>query len=194
MRRLQIGLAQINVTVGDFGDNTQKIIAAMEEAKSLGVDLLTFPELTLCGYPPEDLLLKPKLIEENLESLKKVCAHAAAGPSVVVGFVDARGGIYGAAALIYKGQVVGIYHKVFLPNYGVFDENRYFRAGKDCPVYVLGGGVCLGINICEDIWYEAGPHGPGPGQGRSNYKHRCFSLPLWQAKFSGKDAGDLRHG
>ncbi len=155
MRRLRIGMAQINTTVGDFGGNTRKILGAIAEVRSSGVDLITFPELAICGYPPEDLLLKPQFIEENLRSLDKIVAGSA-GITVVVGFVDAREDIYNAAAIIHDGKLAGIYHKIYLPNYGVFDENRYFQSGKACPVYVING-VGVGVNICEDIWYEAGP-------------------------------------
>jgi NAD+ synthase (glutamine-hydrolysing) len=155
MRRLRIGLAQINATVGNFAGNIQKIVEYIAEARSLGVDLLTFPELAICGYPPEDLLLKPKFIEENLRSLDKIVAGSS-GLTIVVGFVDAKGDIYNAAAVIHDGKLAGVYHKIYLPNYGVFDENRYFQAGSECPVYIING-VGVGINICEDIWYEAGP-------------------------------------
>lgn len=155
MRQLRIGLAQINTTVGDFAGNRQKILEATAEARSSGVDLLAFPELAICGYPPEDLLFKPQFIEENLEALGKV-VEGSSGLTVVVGFVDAREDIYNAAAVIHDGRLVGVYHKIYLPNYGVFDENRYFRAGNECPVYIIAG-VGIGINICEDIWYETGP-------------------------------------
>jgi len=155
MRRLRIGMAQVNTTVGDFEGNARKIISTIDEARSLGVDLLTFPELAVCGYPPEDLLLKPQFVEENLRALEDVVAGSA-GITVLVGFVDSKGDIYNAAAIIHDGRLVGVYHKMYLPNYGVFDENRYFRAGEECPVYVIAG-VGVGINICEDIWYEAGP-------------------------------------
>jgi NAD+ synthase (glutamine-hydrolysing) len=154
-RQLRIGLAQVNTTVGDFTGNRRIILKAIEEARSLGVALLTFPELAICGYPPEDLLFKPQFIAENLRSLEKV-AEAASGITIIVGFVDAREDIYNAAAVIHDGKLAGIYHKIFLPNYGVFDENRYFRAGSECPVYTIAG-INIGINICEDIWYESGP-------------------------------------
>ena len=154
-RRLRIGMAQLNMTVGDFAGNRRKILKAIEEARALGVDMLTFPELAICGYPPEDLLFKPQFIAENLRSLEKV-VEASSGISVVVGFVDAMEDIYNAAAIIHDGKLVGVYHKVFLPNYGVFDENRYFRAGNKCPVYVIDG-INIGVSICEDIWYESGP-------------------------------------
>ena len=155
MRRIRIGLAQINTTVGDFPGNVAKITEAITRGKALGVDLITFPELAICGYPPEDLLLKPQFIEENLKALDRVVAESA-GLAVVVGFVDAGNDIYNAAAIINDGKLAGVYHKIYLPNYGVFDENRYFQAGRECPVYTIAG-IGVGINICEDIWYEAGP-------------------------------------
>jgi NAD+ synthase (glutamine-hydrolysing) len=155
MRKLRIGMSQINTTVGDFAGNTRKIIDAIAAARPLGVDLIIFPELAICGYPPEDLLFKPQFIEENLKSLEKVIKQTS-GLAVIVGFVDAKSDIYNAAAIINDGKLVSIYHKIYLPNYGVFDENRYFQAGRECPVYTIFG-VGIGVNICEDIWYEAGP-------------------------------------
>ncbi|MBI4286361.1 MAG: NAD+ synthase [Chloroflexi bacterium] len=155
MRRLRLGMAQINPTVGDFSGNVTRISQVVAEARSLGVDLLTFPELALCGYPPEDLLFKPQFIEENRRSLDRII-ESSSGMTVILGFVDARQDIYNAAAVIHDGRLVDVYHKIYLPNYGVFDENRYFRAGNECPVYTIAG-VGVGINICEDIWYEVGP-------------------------------------
>ena len=154
-RRLRIGMAQLNTTVGDFTGNRRKILKAINEARSLGIDLLAFPELAICGYPPEDLLFKPQFIAENLRSLEKI-VKASSGITVAIGFVDAKEDIYNAAAIIHDGKLAGVYHKIYLPNYGVFDENRYFRAGSECPVYVIAG-INIGINICEDIWYETGP-------------------------------------
>ncbi len=154
-RRLRTAMAQINTTVGDFAGNRQKILKAIDEARSCGVDLIAFPELAICGYPPEDLLFKSKFIADNMRSLEKVI-KSSSGITVIVGFVDAREDIYNAAAIIHDGQLLGVYHKIFLPNYGVFDEKRYFRAGTECPVYVIAG-INVGINICEDIWYETGP-------------------------------------
>ncbi|MBI2850214.1 MAG: NAD+ synthase [Chloroflexi bacterium] len=157
MHRLRVGMAQMNATVGDFAGNTRKILDIISQARALEVDMLTFPELAICGYPPEDLLFKPKFIEENLRFLNKVI-EASAGITLVVGFVDAKEDIYNAAAIVHDGKLVSAYHKIYLPNYGVFDEDRYFRAGasSECPVYTIAG-VGIGINICEDIWYEAGP-------------------------------------
>jgi len=152
---IRVGIAQINSTVGDFGGNTKKIMKSIDQAKSLGVDLLTFPELAITGYPPEDLLLKPQFIRQNKESLNKVMEHSS-GIVVVIGFVDSDGDIYNAAAVLYDKKLVGVYHKFYLPNYGVFDENRYFQAGRECPVFIIYG-IGMGITICEDMWYEAGP-------------------------------------
>ena len=149
-------MAQINTTVGDFSGNRQKILETIKLARSSGVDVLTFPELATCGYPPEDLLFKPQFITDNLKSLNNIITETS-GISVVIGFVDSEDvDIYNAAAIINDGKLAGVYHKILLPNYGVFDENRYFRAGSECPVYVIGG-VNIGVNICEDIWFEAGP-------------------------------------
>ena len=148
-------MAQIDTTVGDFAGNLEKMVRILDDARRMGVDLVAFPELAICGYPPEDLLLKPQFIEKNIQYLEKL-VQASAGISVVVGFVEARGDLYNAAAIIHNGKHVGTYRKIYLPNYGVFDENRYFKAGRECPVYVIAG-TGIGITICEDIWYEAGP-------------------------------------
>jgi NAD+ synthase (glutamine-hydrolysing) len=155
LHSIRVGIAQINSTVGDLSGNTKKIMESIDRAKSLGVDLLTFPELAVTGYPPEDLLLKPQFIKQNRESLDKIIERSS-GIAVVVGFVDSDGDIYNAAAVVYDKRLAGIYHKIYLPNYGVFDENRYFQAGTSYPVFNIYG-VGIGINICEDIWYEAGP-------------------------------------
>jgi len=155
LHAIRIALAQINSTVGDVNGNTEKIIRFIDQAKSLGVDLLTFPELAITGYPPEDLLLKPQFIKRNKQCLEKIIEHSS-GITIVVGFVDSDSDIYNAAAVLYDQKVAGIYHKFYLPNYGVFDENRYFQAGKECPVFIIYG-IGVGISICEDIWYETGP-------------------------------------
>jgi NAD+ synthase (glutamine-hydrolysing) len=119
------------------------------------VDLVAFPELAITGYPPEDLLLKPDFIQANLDCLQQIVAESRS-ITVVVGFVDSADDIYNAAAIIHDGTLAGVYHKMYLPNYGVFDENRYFQAGTDYSVFVLRG-TSIGVNICEDIWYPAGP-------------------------------------
>jgi NAD+ synthase (glutamine-hydrolysing) len=152
---LRIGLAQINPTVGDLRGNTRRILDYIGRARRLGVDLVAFPELAITGYPPEDLLLKPDFIQANLDCLQRIVAESRS-ITVVVGFVDSADDIYNAAAIIHDGTLAGVYHKMYLPNYGVFDENRYFQAGTDYSVFVLRG-TSIGVNICEDIWYPAGP-------------------------------------
>src|SRR6266403_810858 len=155
MRRLRVALGQINPTVGDFERNVRMIVDAIERARALGSSLVAFPELAITGYPPEDLLFKPALIEANLRALDEV-TRASRGLSVVVGFVDKRDDIFNAAAILHDGVRAGVYHKQYLPNYGVFDENRYFQAGTETPVFVAGE-TTFAVNVCEDIWYPAGP-------------------------------------
>jgi NAD+ synthase (glutamine-hydrolysing) len=155
MRTLRLGLAQINTTVGDLEGNAAKVLEYVERARAQGVDLISFPELTITGYPPEDLLLRPQFIEDNVAVLKRM-AEGCRGITAVVGFVDSNEDIYNAAAIIHDGRVVDIYHKHFLPNYGVFDENRYFQSGNRFPVYVVAG-VGVGVSVCEDIWYPGDP-------------------------------------
>ncbi|MBM3935364.1 MAG: NAD+ synthase [SAR202 cluster bacterium] len=155
MRTLRLALAQINTTVGDLKGNTSKIIEHIERARDAKADIVAFPELAVTGYPPEDLLFKPQLIRENIERMKEV-ARATKGIAAVVGFVDANSDAYNAAAIAHNGEIVGVYHKMHLPNYGVFDEDRYFKPGTECPVFVING-TPVGVNICEDIWYAIGP-------------------------------------
>src|SRR3990172_7762808 len=155
MRTLRLSLAQINSTVGDIDGNREKIVAFIQQAKEVGSDIVVFPELAITGYPPEDLLLKPRFIKSNLKALDALKEHSQ-GIIIIVGFVDARDDIYNAAAVLSRQEIVDIYHKQFLPNYGVFDENRYFQVGRNNPVYQLND-ILFGLNICEDIWYAGGP-------------------------------------
>ncbi|MCL0048959.1 NAD+ synthase [Dehalococcoidia bacterium] len=155
MSSFRIGLAQVNCTVGDLEGNTAKILHYIDRARAMQVDLLCFPEMAITGYPPEDLLLKPEFITGNLEKLDVIVRHSAA-IALVVGFVDSRDGLYNAAAVASDGELCGIYHKTCLPNYGVFDEKRYFQPGTKAPIFVING-VSIGVNICEDIWYPTGP-------------------------------------
>jgi NAD+ synthase (glutamine-hydrolysing) len=152
---LRLAMAQINAVVGDLEGNRAKILDWIGRARDLEADLVTFPELALTGYPPEDLLLKPRFIERNLEILKELAA-AVSGITAVVGFVDRREGLYNAAAILKDGQISGVYHKICLPNYGVFDEVRYFQVGK-LSTMIEVGDVRVGLCICEDIWFPDGP-------------------------------------
>ena len=156
MKTLRIALAQMNSTVGDLKGNSRKIISFIEKAKKQKADVVAFPELAITGYPPEDLLLKPQFIADNKEALKKIISRTT-GIAAVVGFVDSANNVlYNAAAIIADGKMKDSYHKILLPNYGVFDEVRYFSPGTRFPVYTLNG-VKVGINICEDIWHRDGP-------------------------------------
>ena len=155
MRTLRLALAQMNTTVGDLAGNTARILELLGEARARGADVVAFPELAITGYPPEDLVLKPSFVRENRERLDEI-VEATRGITAIVGFVDVEADIFNAAAVAHDGSLAAVHHKMFLPNYGVFDENRYFEAGRSCPVVDLNGTV-LGVNICEDIWYPGGP-------------------------------------
>ncbi|MEW6053426.1 MAG: NAD+ synthase [Nitrospirota bacterium] len=155
MKSLRIALAQINPTVGDLGGNVAKILAYIKLAQKSGAEIVAFPELAVTGYPPEDLLLKTQFIDDNLDALKLIQKNVGE-ITAIVGFVDRKDDIYNAAAVISNKKLIDVYHKMYLPNYGVFDEYRYFQAGTRIPVYQIGD-TCIGINICEDIWYPEGP-------------------------------------
>jgi NAD+ synthase (glutamine-hydrolysing) len=153
--QLRLAMAQINVLVGDVEGNAKKIIDWMDRARDAGADIVTFPELALTGYPPEDLLLKPQFIDANLAALDKIIAQTRE-IIAIVGFVDREDDIFNAAAILQNGKLVTSYHKMYLPNYGVFDEFRYFRPGNRCPMLQVGR-TRVGVSICEDIWYPDGP-------------------------------------
>jgi NAD+ synthase (glutamine-hydrolysing) len=157
MRSLRVGLGQINATVGDLDGNVAKILEFAGRARDLGCDLVAFPELAVTGYPPEDLVLRRSFILDNLRAVERLAREAPPEIALVAGFVDEEDDIYNAAAVIHGGRVAGVYHKHLLPNYGVFDENRYFQAGTQAPIFEIAG-VRVGVNVCEDIWYPNGPH------------------------------------
>jgi NAD+ synthase (glutamine-hydrolysing) len=156
MPTLRVALAQINTTIGDMDGNVQKVLGYIGRARDAGADVVSFPELTITGYPPEDLLLRPGFVEDNLEALGAVVSTSR-GITVVVGFVDREGdAIYNAAAVIHDGALVYVYRKQRLPNYGVFDELRYFQPGCENPVFTIAGAG-VGVNVCEDIWHPGDP-------------------------------------
>ena len=157
MSSIRLALAQVNPSVGDLSGNVEKIIHYTSIAEKSGADIIAFPELSVTGYPPEDLLFKPQFLEENVQAAKEIASYSK-NIVLVYGFVDTTLGTYNAAAIAHGGKIVGIYRKVFLPNYGVFDEERYFKSGEECPIFNIAG-VSTGINICEDIWYDIGPTG-----------------------------------
>ena len=152
----RIALAQINPIVGDITTNTSMILGYVQRARNLNVDLVAFPELAITGYPPEDLLFKKSFIQANVAAMNSI-VEASEDVAVVVGYVEQDGiDLFNSAALGYRGRYIDSYRKIFLPNYGVFDEERYFKKGDVCPVYEING-TQVGINICEDIWYPMGP-------------------------------------
>jgi NAD+ synthase (glutamine-hydrolysing) len=152
---VRLALGQIDPTVGDIHGNAGLALKTMQEAEEAGADLLALPELALTGYPPEDLLYKTSFVEENLEALEEL-ARASGRTATILGFVDSRDSLYNAAALIQGGRVAGVYHKQLLPNYGVFDEARYFAPGSGLLLARVAG-VRVGVAICEDAWYPEGP-------------------------------------
>jgi NAD+ synthase (glutamine-hydrolysing) len=156
MTVLRVALCQLNTVVGDLGGNAERIIAALATAEEAGADLAVFPELAITGYPPEDLLLKPGFVADNQAALRKVAA-ATGGCAAVVGFVEQAMDLYNAAAFCAHGEVQGVYRKQVLPNYGVFDEKRYFAPGSGAQELYLIGGVRVGVSVCEDAWDPAGP-------------------------------------
>ncbi len=158
MTRIRIALAQSNPTVGALDANVEAIVAAVEHAETQRCDVVVFPELSVTGYPPEDLLLKPAFVAANRHALEIIAARTAQCVAVV-GFVDADRDLYNAAAICAHGRVQGVVRKRLLPNYGVFDEARYFAPGDLHAVGPLFriAGVTVGVSICEDVWSPTGP-------------------------------------
>src|SRR3954452_8696914 len=151
---LRVSLAQINATVGDISGNAKKIREYIDRARDEGAQLVLFPELALTGYPPEDLLLKTHFVDTAGAALEEI-ARETDDIVVILGFPERRDDVYNAAAVLAEGRVQAVYRKMFLPNYGVFDENRYFQSGTE-PSLIELNGIAIGLTICEDIW-EPGP-------------------------------------
>jgi NAD+ synthase (glutamine-hydrolysing) len=161
MTILRVVLAQINTTVGDLDGNMVKIKQSLEQARQQQANIVLFPELTVAGYPPEDLLLKPGFASANRRAVKSLLPHTH-GLTAIVGFVDRLDDVFNAAAVLHNGELAGIYHKSRLPNYAVFDEDRYFGRDDTPILFTLSTGIadrpaCFGVSVCEDIWYPAGP-------------------------------------
>jgi NAD+ synthase (glutamine-hydrolysing) len=154
---VRIALGQLNTTVGDLDGNVERIAEWAARATSEGADVVLFPELAITGYPPEDLVLRPEFVDDNLAALDRLAKDTADGCDVVVGFVDrSEAGLHNGAALLRGGQVATRYAKCKLPNYGVFDEKRYFVPGAASARVVIGGED-VGISVCEDAWLPGPP-------------------------------------
>lgn len=152
---VRVGICQINSIVGDIKGNYQKIIDYINKAKTYDCHIVVFPELALCGYPPEDLVFKKSFLNQNEEYFKNI-AESVKNMIVVLGFVHFEKDIFNSAGIICNNKIEGIYNKIFLPNYGVFDEERYFTKGK-APIIFKTKDFSFGVTICEDIWYPEGP-------------------------------------
>jgi len=193
-KTLRLAMAQINVIVGDIEGNARKIAEWTDRAIEFQADVVTFPELALTGYPPEDLLLKPQFIDANMAAIGKLVERTH-GITAIIGFVNKTDDIYNAAAVARDGELVNVYHKMFLPNYGVFDEFRYFQAGRDCPVFRIGDAT-VGVSICEDIWYPDGPFVQQALSGGAEVLINISSSPYhagkrkWRERMLGARAGD----
>ncbi len=178
---LRIALAQMNLVVGDFNFNADKIKKNLKQARKLGVDLVLFPELAVTGYPPEDLLLKESFLKQCDKNLKKISRYTK-GLTAIIGFAEKKGkAIYNSAALLCDGKHVGTCRKMLLPNYGVFDEKRYFYEGNS-PVRFGLKGAMLGITICEDLWEDSGPGKILCGKGNVDLLLNISSSPFHKSK------------
>jgi NAD+ synthase (glutamine-hydrolysing) len=153
---LRVALAQLDPTVGDLAGNVKKLLGAYDAAETAGCDIVAFPELSITGYPPEDLVLKPRFVDDTAAALRELAEHTGRC-AAVVGYVDADHDLFNAAAVCAGGAVLGTYRKRQLPNYAVFDEARYFTPGNDPLTLYVVGGAKVGISICEDIWSPDGP-------------------------------------
>ncbi|MGC8805609.1 MAG: nitrilase-related carbon-nitrogen hydrolase, partial [Candidatus Ratteibacteria bacterium] len=157
---IRIACGQINSTVGNLNGNAEKIVDFIKRAQEFSADIIAFPELAITGYPPEDLLLKQSFVEDNINTLKFIASQTDE-IIAVVGFVDMiKSKIFNAAAVINQKKIKAVYHKILLPNYGVFDEVRYFTPGDTGSVFktqMQNHGCIFGVSICEDIWHDSGP-------------------------------------
>ncbi len=157
MRPIRVALAQLNAILGNFEKNKIKLLSAVREASEKKADIIAFPELFICGYPPEDLLLQLDFTERSERTIHEIAEGSENYPIVIiVGYPQRRDDTYNSCAIIYRGRIYDSYQKIFLPNYGVFDEKRYFSPGGRIPVYETND-FRFGVGICEDIWQPEGP-------------------------------------
>ncbi|MFL6354905.1 MAG: nitrilase-related carbon-nitrogen hydrolase [Bryobacteraceae bacterium] len=177
---IRLALAQINSRVGDLAGNRDKILAFIENARQVDADLVVFPEMAITGYPPEDLLLKPDFIEWAGRMLEEIAAEAK-GLIAVVGTIEAERDLYNSAAVLHDGHVAAYYRKQCLPNYGVFDEDRYFNFGQQNLVFEAKG-CSFAVNVCEDIWYPNGPPAEQSYFGRADLIINISASPYHMGK------------
>lgn len=189
---MRIALGQLNVAVGDVAGNVRRITAAMARARAARCAVVVFPELAITGYPPEDLLFKPAFIEANLRGLREVVA-ASRGIAAIVGYVDRASNrrLWNAAAVAANGRIAARYPKMALPNYGVFDEPRYFEAGTT-PLVASIAGTRIGISICEDIWSDQGPV-PAEARAGADLMVNLSASPYHAGKLKVREALLARH-
>ncbi len=173
---LRIVLAQINPRVGDLAGNGTRIVQSIAQARDSGADIVVFPEMAIPGYPPEDLLLRPSFVRAAAAILDTV-VQASKGLTVIVGTIHDDGLLRNAAAVIHDGSLIGLEYKQRLPNYGVFDENRYFVPGDSVRVYQRGS-VCFGVCVCEDMWYPDGPYAAQVAEGGANVLINLSASPF----------------
>ena len=184
---MRIAVAQFNATVGDLTGNVERILKCAAQAKARGAQVLLTPELSLCGYPPEDLLLRPDFYRACRQALDDLASRVE-GIVLIVGYPEeSEGRCYNAAMVIENGQKKAVYRKIRLPNYEVFDEQRYFEAGSEACVVTIAGVRC-GINICADIWgagsFRTGLH----GWRRVDAGAQCLALPSGKTPAAGAGA------
>ncbi len=179
-RVIRVALCQRNLIVGDIDGNAGKVRESLEQARAVGADLAVFPELTLTGYPPEDLLLKPHFAEFAEAALLDLAAEVN-GIVAVVGYPELRDDLFNTAAVIAEGRVTARYRKRYLPNYGVFDEQRYFARGHDALVLDLDG-MKVGVTICEDLWYPGGPAQRSVLEGKADVLVNISASPYSRGK------------
>ena len=155
---VRVAVARINLTVGDLDGNVDKALERLQWAEAADADVVLFPELTIVGYPPEDLALKPGVVADNRRALERFAA-ATTSTAAVIGFLDGEGhgDTFNAAAVCAQGEVAGVYHKRDLPNYDVFDEKRTLRPGSESMRLYSIAGVEIGVSICADVWVPDGP-------------------------------------
>jgi len=178
---MRIAIAQINTTVGALEANAEKISGYIAKARRKRCDIVVFPELALCGYPPEDLLFKKSFLKANSDQLRRIIKST--GPIfAIVGFPEySKDGIFNSAALIYNKKLVGTCRKIFLPNKSIFDEKRYFLHGDTVPILPFGS-VRVGVNICEDIWHPYGPHSIACREGKAKVIINISASPYHTGK------------